>query len=212
MTEQPDEKDETEEDDASEEDGDEGKKETEQNEAHPSESRIVFRMVLVVSILGCVCLAGIRLRHLWRYRCMKRIFAEGAACQKLVCLNDNMRGIWRRLGVRWEYTDSKGLMKQILHKTQKYYVFSDARELEELQEQIRGYVLGVYRSRYSAGEILDEEYFQCQKYITQLLLNIRQRGEAKLWRRMKSQNVIKILLKRRKRNGSEYISGKKKSC
>lgn len=203
MTEQPDEKDETEKDDASEEDGDEGENEAELNEVSPSESRIVFRMVLVVSILGCVCLAGIRLRHLWRYRCMKRTFAEGAACRKLVCLNDNMRGIWRRLGVRWEYTDSKGLMKQILQKTQKYYVFSDARELEELQEQIRGYVLGVYRSRYSAGEILDEEYFQCQKYITQLLLNIRQRGEAKLWRRMKSHNIVKILVKRGKRNGSE---------
>lgn len=203
VTEQPDEEAETEEDDVSEDVGDEGKEETEQNEAHPSESRIVFRMVLVVFILGCVCLAGIWLRHLWRYRCMKRTFAEGAACRKLVCLNDNMRGIWRRLGVKWEYTDSKGLMKQILHKTQKYYVFSDARELEELQEQIRRYVLGVYRSRYSAGEILDEEYIQCQKYITQLLLNIRQRGEAKLWRRMKSQNVIKILIKRRKRNGSE---------
>lgn len=134
---------------------------------------------------------------------MKRTFAKGDARRKLVCLNDNMRGIWRRLGVRWEYTDSKGLMKQILHKTQKYYVFSDARELAELQEQIRGYVLGVYRSRYSAGGILDEEHFQCQKYITQLLLNIRQRGEAKLWRRMKSQNIVKILVKRGKRNGSE---------
>ncbi len=203
MTEQPDEKEETEEDDASEEDGDEGENEAELNEVSPSESRIVFRMMLVVLCLASLFLAGIRLRHLWRYRCMKRTFAKGDACRKLVCLNDNMRGIWRRLGVRWEYTDSKGLMKQILHKTQKYYVFSDARELAELQEQIRGYVLGVYRSRYSAGEILDGEYFQCQKYITQLLLNIRQRGEAKLWRRMKSQNVIKILLKRRKRNGSE---------
>lgn len=203
MTEQPDEKEETEEDDASEEDGDEGENEAEQNEAHPSESRIVFRMMLVVLCLASLFLAGIWFRHLWRYRCMKRTFAKGDACRKLVCLNDNMRGIWRRLGVRWEYTDSKGLMKQILHKTQKYYVFSDARELEELQEQIRGYVLGVYRSRYSAGEILDEEYFQCQKYITQLLLNIRQRGEAKLWRRMKSHNIVKILVKRRKRNGSE---------
>lgn len=203
VTEQPDEEAETEEDDVSEDVGDEGKEETEQNEAHPSESRIVFRMVLVVFILGCVCLAGVWLRHLWRYRCMKRTFAEGDACRKLVCLNDNMRGIWRRLGVRWDYTDSKGLMKQILHKTQKYYVFSDARELAELQEQIRGYVLGVYRSRYSAGGILDEEYIQCQKYITQLLVNVRQRGEAKLWRRMKNQNIVKILVKRRKRNGSE---------
>lgn len=203
MTEQPDEKDETEEDDASEEDGDEGENEAELNEVSPSESRIVFRMMLVVLCLASLFLAGIRLRHLWRYRCMKRTFAKGDACRKLVCLNDNMRGIWRRLGVRWEYTDSKGLMKQILHKTQKYYVFSDARELAELQEQICGYVLGVYRSRYSAGGILDEEYFQCQKYITQLLLNIRQRGEAKLWRRMKSQNIVKILVKRGKRNGSE---------
>lgn len=203
MTEQPDEKDETEEDDASEEDGDEGENEVELNEVSPSESRIVFRMMLVVLCLASLFLAGIRLRHLWRYRCMKRTFAKGDACRKLVCLNDNMRGIWRRMGVRWEYTDSKGLMKQILHKTQKYYVFSDARELAELQEQIRGYVLGVYRSRYSAGGILDEEYFQCQKYITQLLLNIRQRGEAKLWRRMKSHNIVKILVKRRKRNGSE---------
>lgn len=203
MTEQPDEKDETEEDDASEEDGDEGENEAELNKVSPSESRIVFRMMLVVLCLAFLFLAGIRLRHLWRYRCMKRTFAKGDACRKLVCLNDNMRGIWRRMGVRWEYTDSKGLMKQILHKTQKYYVFSDARELAELQEQIRGYVLGVYRSRYSAGGILDEEYFQCQKYITQLLLNIRQRGEAKLWRRMKSHNIVKILVKRRKRNGSE---------
>ena len=203
MTEQPDEKDETEEDDASEEDGDEGENEVELNEVSPSESRIVFRMMLVVLCLASLFLAGIRLRHLWRYRCMKRTFAKGDACRKLVCLNDNMRGIWRRMGVRWEYTDSKGLMKQILHKTQKYYVFSDARELAELQEQIRGYVLGVYRSRYSAGGILDEEYFQCQKYITQLLLNIRQRGAAKLWRRMKSHNIVKILVKRRKRNGSE---------
>ncbi len=203
MTEQLDEKDETEEDDASEEDGDEGENEAELNEVSPSESRIVFRMMLVVLCLASLFLAGIRLRHLWRYRCMKRTFAKGDACRKLVCLNDNMRGIWRRLGVRWEYTDSKGLMKQILHKTQKYYVFSDARELAELQEQICGYVLGVYRSRYSAGGILDEEYFQCQKYITQLLLNIRQRGEAKLWRRMKSQNIVKILVKRGKRNGSE---------
>ncbi|MCI8962941.1 MAG: transglutaminase domain-containing protein [Eubacterium sp.] len=203
MTEQPDEKDETEEDDASEEDGDEGENEAELNEVSPSESRIVFRMMLVVLCLASLFLAGIWLRHLWRYRCMKRTFAKGDACRKLVCLNDNMRGIWRRMGVRWEYTDSKGLMKQILHKTQKYYVFSDARELAELQEQIRGYVLGVYRSRYSAGGILDEEYFQCQKYITQLLLNIRQRGEAKLWRRMKSHNIVKILVKRGKRNGSE---------
>lgn len=203
MTEQPDEKDETEEDDASEEDGDEGENEAELNKVSPSESRIVFRMMLVVLCLAFLFLAGIRLRHLWRYRCMKRTFAKGDACRKLVCLNDNMRGIWRRMGVRWEYTDSKGLMKQILHKTQKYYDFSDARELAELQEQIRGYVLGVYRSRYSAGGILDEEYFQCQKYITQLLLNIRQRGEAKLWRRMKSHNIVKILVKRRKRNGSE---------
>lgn len=203
VTEQPDEEAETEEDDVSEDVGDEGKKETEQDEVPPSESRIVFRMVLVVLFLACLLLAGIRLRHLWRYRCMKRTFAKGDARRKLVCLNDNMRGIWRRLGVRWEYTDSKGLMKQILHKTQKYYVFSDARELAELQEQIRGYVLGVYRSRYSAGGILDEEHFQCQKYITQLLLNIRQRGEAKLWRRMKSQNIVKILVKRGKRNGSE---------
>lgn len=203
MTEQPDEKDETEEDDASEEDGDEGENEAELNEVSPSESRIVFRMVLVVLFLACLLLAGMWLRRLWQYRCMKRTFAKGDARRKLVCLNDNMRGIWRRLGVRWEYTDSKGLMKQILHKTQKYYVFSDARELAELQEQIRGYVLGVYRSRYSAGGILDEEHFQCQKYITQLLLNIRQRGEAKLWRRMKSQNIVKILVKRGKRNGSE---------
>lgn len=203
MTEQPDEKDETEEDDASEEDGDEGENEAELNEVSPSESRIVFRMVLVVLFLACLLLADMWLRRLWQYRCMKRTFAKGDARRKLVCLNDNMRGIWRRLGVRWEYTDSKGLMKQILHKTQKYYVFSDARELAELQEQIRGYVLGVYRSRYSAGGILDEEHFQCQKYITQLLLNIRQRGEAKLWRRMKSQNIVKILVKRGKRNGSE---------
>lgn len=203
VTEQPDEKDETEEDDASEEDGDEGENETEQDEVPPSESRIVFRMVLVVLFLACLLLAGMWLRRLWQYRCMKRTFEKGDARRKLVCLNDNMRGIWRRLGVRWEYTDSKGLMKQILHKTQKYYVFSDARELSELQEQIRGYVLGVYRSRYSAGGILDEEHFQCQKYITQLLLNIRQRGEAKLWRRMKSQNIVKILVKRGKRNGSE---------
>lgn len=203
VTEQPDEEAETEEDDVSEDVGDEGKKETEQNEVPPSESRIVFRMVLVVLFLACLLLAGIRLRRLWQYRCMKRTFEKGDARRKLVCLNDNMRGIWRRLGVRWEYTDSKGLMKQILHKTQKYYVFSDARELSELQEQIRGYVLGVYRSRYSAGGILDEEHFQCQKYITQLLLNIRQRGEAKLWRRMKSQNIVKILVKRGKRNGSE---------
>ena len=203
VTEQPDEEAETEEDDVSEDVGDEGKKETEQNEVPPSESRIVFRMVLVVLFIACLLLAGMWLRRLWQYRCMKRTFAKGDARRKLVCLNDNMRGIWRRLGVRWEYTDSKGLMKQILHKTQKYYVFSDARELAELQEQIRGYVLGVYRSRYSAGGILDEEHFQCQKYITQLLLNIRQRGEAKLWRRMKSQNIVKILVKRGKRNGSE---------
>lgn len=203
VTEQPDEEAETEEDDVSEDVGDEGKKETEQDEVPPSESRIVFRMVLVVLFLACLLLAGMWLRRLWQYRCMKRTFEKGDARRKLVCLNDNMRGIWRRLGVRWEYTDSKGLMKQILHKTQKYYVFSDARELSELQEQIRGYVLGVYRSRYSAGGILDEEHFQCQKYITQLLLNIRQRGEAKLWRRMKSQNIVKILVKRGKRNGSE---------
>ena len=203
VTEQPDEKDETEEDDASEEDGDEGENETEQDEVPPSESRIVFRMVLVVLFLACLLLAGMWLRRLWQYRCMKRTFEKGDARRKLVCLNDNMRGIWRRLGVRWEYTDSKGLMKQILHKTQLYYVFCVAREVAELLEPIRGYVLGVYRSRYSAGGILDEEHFQCQKYITQLLLNIRQRGEAKLWRRMKSQNIVKILVKRGKRNGSE---------
>ncbi len=203
MTKQPDEteKEEKEEDDASEEDGDEVENKTE--EVPPSESRIVFRMVLVVLCLACLFLAGMWLRYVWRYRCMKRTFAEGDARQKLLCLNDNMRGIWQRMGVKWEYTDSKGLMKEILHKTQRFYVFSDARELAELREEIRGYVLGVYGSRYSAGEIPDKEYARCQKYITQLLLNIRQRGEVKLWRRMKRQNIVKILIKRGKRNGSE---------
>lgn len=203
VTEQPDEteKDKKEEDDASEEDGDEIENKT--DKVPPSESRIVFRMVLVVLCLACLFLTGRWLRHLWRYRGMKRTFAEEDARRKLVCLNDNMRGIWRRLGVRWEYTDSKGLMKQILHKTQRYYVFSDARELAELQEEIRGYVLSVYRSRYSADEILDEEYTRCQKFITLLLLNIRQRGEVKLWRKMKRQNIVKILGKRGRRNGSK---------
>lgn len=203
VTEQPDEteKDKKEEDDASEEDGDAIENKT--DKVPPSESRIVFRMVLVVLCLACLFLTGRWLRHLWRYRGMKRTFAEGDARRKLVCLNDNMRGIWRRLGVRWEYTDSKGLMKQILHKTQRYYVFSDARELAELQEEIRGYVLSVYRSRYSADEILDEEYTRCQKYITLLLLNIKQRGEVKLWRKMKRQNIVKILGKRGRRNGSK---------
>lgn len=203
VTEQPDEteKDKKEEDDASEEDGDAVENKT--DKVPPSESRIVFRMVLVVLCLACLFLTGRWLRHLWRYRGMKRTFAEGDARRKLVCLNDNMRGIWRRLGVRWEYTDSKGLMKQILHNTQRYYVFSDARELAELQEEIRGYVLSVYRSRYSADEILDEEYTRCQKFITLLLLNIRQRGEVKLWRKMKRQNIVKILGKRGRRNGSK---------
>ena len=203
VTEQPDEteKDKKEEDDASEEDGDEIENKT--DKVPPSESRIVFRMVLVVLCLACLFLTGRWLRYVWRYRCMKRTFAEGDARRKLVCLNDNMRGIWRRLGVRWEYTDSKGLMKQILHNTQRYYVFSDARELAELQEEIRGYVLSVYRSRYSADEILDEEYTRCQKFITLLLLNIRQRGEVKLWRKMKRQNIVKILGKRGRRNGSK---------
>lgn len=197
VTEQPDET----EKDKKEEDGDEIENKT--DKVPPSESRIVFRMVLVVLCLACLFLTGRWLRHLWRYRGMKRTFAEGDAYRKLVCLNDNMRGIWRRLGVRWEYTDSKGLMKQILHKTQRYYVFSDARELAELQEEIRGYVLSVYRSRYSADEKLDEEYTRCQKYITLLLLNIRQRGEVKLWRKMKRQNIVKILVKRGRRNGSK---------
>lgn len=203
VTQQPDEKekDKKEEDDASKEDGD--KVENKTDEVLPTESRIVFRMVLVILCLACLFLTGMWLRYVWRYRCMKRTFAEGDARRKLVCLNDNMRGIWRMVGVKWEYTDSKELMKQILHKTQRYYVFSDARELEELQEEIRGYVLGVYRSRYSAGGILDEEYILYEKYITLLLLNIRQRGEVKLWRKMKRQNIVKILVKRGKRNGSE---------
>ncbi len=206
VTEQPNEKEEEsedEEEDVSVEEGDEEKKEMKQDEAPLSESHIVFKMVLVVFILGCVCLAGMWLRYLWQYRRMKRIFGEGDACQKLLCLNDNMRGVWRLLGVKWEYTDSKGLMKQIFHETQRFYIFRDAREMAELHEKIRGYVLGVYRNRYSAGGIQDEEYIQCQKYITQLLLNIRKQGEGRLWRRIKRKNIVRILVKRGKGNGSK---------
>ncbi|MCI8365630.1 MAG: transglutaminase domain-containing protein [Eubacterium sp.] len=195
VTEQPDKE------DKAEKAGEDKKKDVsgEQEEVPPSESYLVFRMVLIVLLFICLTLASVWFRYLWKYRCMKRTFVEEEACQKLLCLNDNMKGIWRMMGVKWVYTDSKELMKQILHKTQKYYVFSDSSELRELQEQIRGYVLGVYRSRYSAGGILDEEYILCQKYITQLLLNIRNQGEGKLWRRMKRQNITKILVKRGKR-------------
>ncbi len=203
-TEQPDKEDKTEdpgedkEEDVSEEE-DDAQNVLEQKEAPPSESRIVFRMVLIVLFLICLALAGGWFRYLWHFRYIKRTFAEADARRKLICLNDNMRGIWRLLGVKWEYTDSKKLMKQILRETQKYYIFSDARELVELQEQIRKYVLGVYRSRYSASGIQEEEYIQFQEYITQLLLNIRNQGEDKLWRKVKRKNITRVLVKKGKR-------------
>ncbi len=202
VTEKPDKEDkaeepgEDEEDEASGEEGDHLQKEHKQKEAPPSESRIVFRMVLVALLLVCLTLAGIWFRYRWHFRSMKKTFAEADARHRLICLNDNMRGIWRMLGVKWEYTDSRKLMKQILRETQKYYIFNDAGELAELQEQIRGYVLGVYRSRYSASGIQDEEYVQFQEYITQLLLNVRKQGEDKLWRKVKRENITKILVKR----------------
>ena len=184
---------------ASGEGEDDPQKELKQKEAPPSESRIVFRMVLVVLLLVCLTLAGIWLRHRQHFRSMKKIFAEADARRRLICLNDNMRGIWKILGVKWDYTDSRKLMKQILRETQKYYIFNDAGELAELQKQIRGYVLGVYRSRYSASGIQDEEYVQFQEYITQLLLNVRKQGEDKLWRKVKRKNIAKILVKRGRR-------------
>lgn len=189
---------EDEENEASGEEGDNLQKERKQEEP-PSESRIVFRMLLIVLLLICLALAGGWFRYLWHFRYIKRTFAEADAHRKLICLNDNMRGIWRLLGVKWEYTDSKKLMKQILHETQKYYIFSDAGELVELQEQIRKYVLGVYRSRYSGSGIQEEEYIQFQEYITQLLLNIRNQGEDKLWRKVKRKNITRVLVKKGKR-------------
>lgn len=181
------------------EEGDGLQKEHKQKEAPPSESRIVFRMVLVALLLVCLTLAGIWFRQRQHFRSMKKIFAEADARRRLICLNDNMRGIWKMLGVKWDYTDSRKLMKQILRETQKYYIFNDAGELAELQEQIRRYVLGVYRSRYSASGIQDEEYVQFQDYITQLLLNVRKQGEDSLWRKVKRKNIAKILVKRGRR-------------
>lgn len=163
----------------------------------PYELRIAARLVLAFLILLVVILIVRRLCREICYAGMKKKLQEENPSQRITYLNEGMKKVWEGIGVQWSYSDSKKMTEHIFRNTLKYYIFRDAKEAEELQRRISDYVFCVYRARYDGQVLSEEEYKQCEDYLSDFFAAMERAVERKSWKKMNKYPVVRLLRKKR---------------
>lgn len=69
--------------------------------------------------------------------------------------------------------------------------------MEVIRQHIQNYIYCVYRSRYDKQSLLEKEYRECEEYILELLLKMKQQTEKEFWKKMKRHPIVSIMLKKR---------------
>ncbi len=173
------------------------KGETDQVEKVPFELRIAGRLILAFLAMLVVTLG---IRRLYREVCyarMKKKLEEENRNKRLLNLNDGMKSVWGKVGVQWSYSNSEKMTEDIFRNTLKYYVFGQAKEAEKMQQQIRNYVYCVYRGRYDRQVLTEEEYKECEDYISELLFAMEKQVQRRDWKKIYRYPIARIMKKKR---------------
>lgn len=174
------------------------KKKEDQSTEVPFELRIAVRLILAFCIVLIVTLI---IRRLYRGVCyarMKKKLEEENPSRRLLNLNDGMEKVWEKLGIRWIYSSSEKMVVDIFRSTLKFYIFGQTKEVEEMQQRIQNYVFCVYRSRYDEQTLTEKEYEECEDYISELLLAMKNQIQKKSWKKLcRYYPVVRIMKKKR---------------
>lgn len=185
--------------------GDTGEESLPQKDTTQNVKYIFLAIILILFTIAIVSVCVFRHRARKKRGNVKETYST-----KLLQLNGYLQALWRALGVRWNYMDSKELTENIFKATAKYYQFEEEdhigfddatrQESTQFRQEINSYVVCVYKSRYGGESISDEEYKKCFEYLLQLIDNLQRHADRRLKRKVKKYNKLSKRYKEGNRN------------
>lgn len=161
------------------------------------EIQVVFWMIgILIALSAAVSLIYLLCDRICYIR-IRRKMMRGNVNQRLRYLNKEFEKVWKKLGILWDNRSSEKMVNDIFVTTVKYYVFGKSEEMEELQMQIRNYVLCVYNSCYGKKEIQETEYKECEMYIASLLESAKRNSDKKCWKKLYRYPIVRIIIRKR---------------
>ncbi len=155
-----------------------------------------FAAILLLIVCGSGAAAVVFIRRRTNLEKIRRKMNSGSYGARLLFVNDQLADFWHEAGAPWDYYDSAVQAGQIFQQTKKYYhLLLRASLEEEKKEQVRQYVIYVYKSRFAEEGIGGEAFAESMRYLGELLEVIRENAEKKKWKKFRKCSMVRVLEK-----------------
>ena len=155
-----------------------------------------FAAILLLIVCGSGAAAVVFIRRRTNLEKIRRKMKSGSYGARLLFVNDQLADFWHEAGAPWDYYDSAVQAGQIFQQTKKYYhLLLRASLEEEKKEQVRQYVIYVYKSRFAEEGIGGEAFAESMRYLGELLEVIRENAEKKKWKKFRKCSMVRVLEK-----------------